>query len=339
MAASAAAQETSSKESVLQGFRDCSDAVLLAREVSPSLQSSPSRVAELCCGRGHTCRVAQQRSSGHCMVSPHNLCGSPRDGPLSALLATTGDCPQQAASAIVEQAMKDFMEHSVGQLEHPPTELIPCLEALFLGDPDLTNSFFLAAVQQKLVETWAAARQAFLRESCLPCHLAQSQHPVPAASGGEGLEVRWETELSMEEVLAATNNLDGSNQIALGGSSRVFWGQLRGHPVAVKRLRGGMATATLGDSKFRQFLTELRVMRRTRHRNLLQLQGVCASASELLLVFDYQHNGSLKRRLHRKWGPPCLAPPRFLCPQSISVSAVGASTALRSSLTSNGWPN
>lgn len=115
-------------------------------------------------------------------------------------------------------------------------------------------------------------------------------------------EVYGETEFSVEEVLTATNSFGESNQIGVGGSGSVYWGQLRGRLVAVKRLRwwgGGMAAAMSGDSNFRQFLTELRVMRRIRHRNLLELQGVCVCATELLLVFNYQHNGSLDRRLRR----------------------------------------
>jgi len=90
----------------------------------------------------------------------------------------------------------------------------------------------------------------------------------------------------------------------------VYWGDLRGRLVAVKRLRWwgqGMAAAISGDTNFHQFLTELRVMRRIQHRNLLELQGVCVCATELLLVFDYQHNGALDRRLRRT---PSLPRPR-----------------------------
>lgn len=120
-------------------------------------------------------------------------------------------------------------------------------------------------------------------------------------------EVYGETEFSVEELMAATNNFGASNQIGVGGSGSVYWGELRGRLVAVKRLRwwgGGLAAAMTGDSNFHQFLTELRVMRRIHHPNLLELQGVCVCATELLLVFDYQHNGSLDRRLRRRLPPP-----------------------------------
>ncbi|CAI5476196.1 unnamed protein product [Closterium sp. Yama58-4] len=76
--------------------------------------------------------------------------------------------------------------------------------------------------------------------------------------------------------------------------------------VAVKRLRWwGPAVADVqGAANARQFLAELRVLRRIRHPSLLGLLGVCATAGELLMVFDFLPNGSLETRLRDHTKPP-----------------------------------
>ncbi|CAI5488093.1 unnamed protein product [Closterium sp. Naga37s-1] len=76
--------------------------------------------------------------------------------------------------------------------------------------------------------------------------------------------------------------------------------------VAVKRLRWwGPAVADVqGAANARQFLAELRVLRRIRHPSLLGLLGVCATAGELLMVFNFLPNGSLETRLRDHTKPP-----------------------------------
>lgn len=57
-----------------------------------------------------------------------------------------------------------------------------------------------------------------------------------------------------------------------------------------------VADAT-GAMNAKQFLAELRVLKRIRHDNLLGVLGVCATAGELLMVFDLLPNGSLDVRM------------------------------------------
>ncbi|CAI7868393.1 unnamed protein product, partial [Closterium sp. NIES-54] len=89
-----------------------------------------------------------------------------------------------------------------------------------------------------------------------------------------------------------------------GSGSGVASGGCR--KVAVKRLRWwGPAVADVqGAANARQFLAELRVLRRIRHPSLLGLLGVCATAGELLMVFDFLPNGSLETRLRDHTKPP-----------------------------------
>ncbi|KAI9120161.1 hypothetical protein K1719_008809 [Acacia pycnantha] len=97
-----------------------------------------------------------------------------------------------------------------------------------------------------------------------------------------------------EELEDATNKFDQSRQLGRGGFGTVYYGKLKdGREVAVKRLfernyRG-----------VQQFINEVQMLTRLRHRNLVSLYG-CTSCSshELLLVYEYISNGTLGCHLH-----------------------------------------
>ncbi|KAI9120240.1 hypothetical protein K1719_008888 [Acacia pycnantha] len=99
---------------------------------------------------------------------------------------------------------------------------------------------------------------------------------------------------SYEELEEATNKFDQSRQLGRGGFGTVYYGKLKdGREVAVKRLfernyRG-----------VQQFINEVQMLTRLRHRNLVSLYG-CTSCSshELLLVYEYISNGTLDGHLH-----------------------------------------
>ncbi|MED6166699.1 L-type lectin-domain containing receptor kinase IX.1, partial [Stylosanthes scabra] len=61
--------------------------------------------------------------------------------------------------------------------------------------------------------------------------------------------------------------------------------------VAVKKISGG---STQGK---REYITEVKVISRLRHRNLVQLIGWCHDRGEFLLVYEYMPNGSLDSHL------------------------------------------
>ncbi|GJP40008.1 hypothetical protein CLOM_g24308 [Closterium sp. NIES-68] len=145
-----------------------------------------------------------------------------------------------------------------------------------------------------------------------------------------GQDEYGQQEFFLDELLLATDNFSPQRLIGEGGSGQVFVGVLppgrcpqvenqgeRGggggggasggcRKVAVKRLRwwGPAVADAQGAMNARQFLAELRVLRRIQHVNLLGLLGVCATAGELLMVFDFLPNGSLETRLRDQTKPP-----------------------------------
>ncbi|XP_028768288.1 LEAF RUST 10 DISEASE-RESISTANCE LOCUS RECEPTOR-LIKE PROTEIN KINASE-like 1.1 [Neltuma alba] len=109
---------------------------------------------------------------------------------------------------------------------------------------------------------------------------------------------------SYEELENATNNFDHSRELGSGGFGNVYHGKLRdGREVAVKRLY---------DHNYRrieQFMNEVNILTRLRHRNLVSLYG-CTSrhCRELLLVYEYIPNGTLSYHLHGELANCSLLP-------------------------------
>ncbi|KAF5743927.1 BRASSINOSTEROID INSENSITIVE 1-associated receptor kinase 1-like isoform X1 [Tripterygium wilfordii] len=123
---------------------------------------------------------------------------------------------------------------------------------------------------------------------------------VPAEEDPEvhlGL-LKW---FSLRELQVATDAFSNKNILGRGGVN-VYKGKLAdGSLVAVKRLKGehnrGLEL---------QFQTEVEMMSKIMHRNLLRLHGVCMTPTELLLVYPYMSNGSVASCLRER--PESQAP-------------------------------
>jgi tRNA A-37 threonylcarbamoyl transferase component Bud32 len=90
-------------------------------------------------------------------------------------------------------------------------------------------------------------------------------------------------------------------EIGRGAFGSVFKGALWNgqKAVAVKRLEKVLAEGE------REFQTEMKVIGRTHHRNLVRLLGYCHDGSHRLLVYEYMSNGSLADILFTPEKQPC----------------------------------
>ncbi|XWS41838.1 hypothetical protein CRYUN_Cryun17cG0117100 [Craigia yunnanensis] len=107
-----------------------------------------------------------------------------------------------------------------------------------------------------------------------------------------GLSLSLELRISYAEIRQATQDFDSKSFIGEGGFGKVYSGTLHGEKVAVKRREPGHKQGLA------EFQTEIMVLSRTRHRNLVSLIGYCDEKSEMILVYEFMEKGNLRDNLY-----------------------------------------
>uniref|UniRef100_A0ACD5VPY3 Uncharacterized protein n=1 Tax=Avena sativa TaxID=4498 RepID=A0ACD5VPY3_AVESA len=99
------------------------------------------------------------------------------------------------------------------------------------------------------------------------------------------------------ELVEATRNFAAEEKLGQGGFGAVYRGNLKqlGLPVAIKRFS---KDSSMQGKK--EYASEIKVISRLGHRNLVQLIGWCHGRNELLLVYELMPNRSLDIHLHGK---------------------------------------
>ncbi|KAM4084463.1 hypothetical protein ACB094_08G134300 [Castanea mollissima] len=132
--------------------------------------------------------------------------------------------------------------------------------------------------------------------------LARNTYSDPSSrSEVEGWSVYFRVPVfSYNELEKATNNFHVEKELGNGGFGTVYHGKLHdGREVAVKRLYGH------NHRRVEQFINEVEILTRLRHKNLVSLYG-CTSRSchELLLVYEYIPNGTVSDHIHGHLATP-----------------------------------
>ncbi|KAL0387279.1 UNVERIFIED_CONTAM: putative leucine-rich repeat receptor-like protein kinase, partial [Sesamum radiatum] len=119
----------------------------------------------------------------------------------------------------------------------------------------------------------------------------------PNRSGGRVPQVKGARCFSFDELKKCTDNFSEMNEIGHGGYGKVYRGTLpNGQLVAVKRAQQGSSQGGM------EFATEIELLSRVHHKNLVSLLGFCFDQGEQMLVYEYIINGSLKDGLTGRTG-------------------------------------
>ncbi|EOA14690.1 hypothetical protein CARUB_v10027977mg, partial [Capsella rubella] len=102
---------------------------------------------------------------------------------------------------------------------------------------------------------------------------------------------------TFDELKKCTDNFSEANDVGGGGYGKVYRGILpNGQLIAIKRAQQGSLQGGL------EFKTEIELLSRVHHKNVVRLLGFCFDRNEQMLVYEYISNGSLKDSLSGKSG-------------------------------------
>ncbi|XP_040997733.1 leucine-rich repeat receptor protein kinase HPCA1-like isoform X1 [Juglans microcarpa x Juglans regia] len=102
---------------------------------------------------------------------------------------------------------------------------------------------------------------------------------------------------SYDELRKCTNNFAERNEIGSGAYGKVYKGLLSdGLVVAIKRAQQGSTQGLL------EFKTEIELLSRVHHKNLVGLVGFCFEQGEQMLVYEFMPNGTIRDSLSGKSG-------------------------------------
>ncbi|XP_076901421.1 leucine-rich repeat receptor protein kinase HPCA1-like [Bidens hawaiensis] len=103
---------------------------------------------------------------------------------------------------------------------------------------------------------------------------------------------RW---FSYDELKKSTDNFSESNMIGSGGYGKVYKGEIPGgQMVAIKKAEQGSMQGGF------EFKTEIELLSRVHHKNLVGLVGFCFEKKEQMLVYEYMSKGTLRDSLSGK---------------------------------------
>ncbi|XP_022717381.1 G-type lectin S-receptor-like serine/threonine-protein kinase At4g27290 [Durio zibethinus] len=101
----------------------------------------------------------------------------------------------------------------------------------------------------------------------------------------EGMELQT---FDIAVIAKATNDFSNDNKLGEGGFGSVYRGNLLdGQEIAVKRLSRSSRQG------LNEFKTEVKLIAKLQHRNLVKLLGCCICGEEKMLVYEYMPNKSL----------------------------------------------
>lgn len=123
---------------------------------------------------------------------------------------------------------------------------------------------------------------------------AGSQNPY-----GSVAPTRVGKRFTLAEIRAATKNFEEHLVLGVGGFGKVYRGEIEeGTLVAIKRAN------PQSEQGLAEFETEIEMLSKLRHRHLVSMIGFCEEQNEMILVYEYMANGTLRSHLFGSDLPP-----------------------------------
>jgi serine/threonine protein kinase len=118
-------------------------------------------------------------------------------------------------------------------------------------------------------------------------HPDNERSPAPALPSNGTDD--WEIDFSQ---------LKFNQKVANGSFGDLFQGTYCGQDVAIKILK----PERLNENLHREFMQEVSIMRKVRHKNVVQFIGACTKPPNLCIVTEYMSGGSVYDYLHKQKG-------------------------------------
>ncbi|KAH7661960.1 Non-specific serine/threonine protein kinase protein [Dioscorea alata] len=108
-------------------------------------------------------------------------------------------------------------------------------------------------------------------------------------------KLRGPKRFTYNELATATRNFREEGKLGEGGFGGVYKGFLEEEnlEVAIKKVSKGSSQGK------KEYISEVKIISKLRHRNLVQLVGWCHSKGDFLLVYEFMPNGSLDTHLYK----------------------------------------
>ncbi|KAJ9552207.1 hypothetical protein OSB04_016252 [Centaurea solstitialis] len=109
---------------------------------------------------------------------------------------------------------------------------------------------------------------------------------------------------SLDEIRSATQNFDDSLVVGRGGFGKVYKGFIKkdGSNTVVVAIKISNSMSSQGAPEFQ---TEVEMLSKIRHCNLVSLIGYCYEGKEMALVYEYMPQGALEDHLYKMHGCNC----------------------------------
>ncbi|XP_059668282.1 probable receptor-like protein kinase At1g30570 [Cornus florida] len=118
-------------------------------------------------------------------------------------------------------------------------------------------------------------------------------------SYGSVASTRVGRRFTFAEIKAATNNFNDSLVIGVGGFGKVYKGEIDNDTLAAIKRANPQSEQGLAE-----FETEIEMLSKLRHRHLVSMIGFCDEQNEMILVYEYMANGTLRSHLFGSDVPP-----------------------------------